>query len=125
MQSQLPDLAAEWSKKNTIKPTEVTVHSNKKVYWVCPLGHDDYLMSIKQRSNRQGCPVCAQQSQTSFPEQAIFFYLRQVTTAINRYKLDSRTEIDVYLPEYNIGIEYDGVFFHSEKKAAEREVAAP
>ncbi|MBO5452602.1 MAG: zinc-ribbon domain-containing protein [Clostridia bacterium] len=115
LQSQLPNLAAEWSKKNTAKPTEVTVHSNKKVYWICPLGHDDYLMSVKQRSNRQGCPICAQQSQTSFPEQAIYFYLKQVfQDTVNRYIFDGR-EIDIFIPSKNVGIEYNGYFSHKEK----------
>lgn len=33
-----PGLASEWSKKNEIKPTEVTVGSHKKVIWKCRLG---------------------------------------------------------------------------------------
>ena len=115
LQSQFPELVAEWSNKNIINPTEVTAHSNKKVYWVCPLGHDDYLMSIKQRSNRQGCPICAQQSQTSFPEQAIYFYLKQAfPDTVNRYIFDGR-EIDIFIPSKNIGIEYNGYFSHKKK----------
>ncbi len=121
LQSQSPDLAAEWSPKNTLKPTEVTTHSNKKVYWVCPLGHDDYLMSVKQRSNRQGCPICAKQSQTSFPEQAILFYLKQVfADAVNRYIFEGR-EIDIFIPSKNTGIEYNGYFAHKGK--AEKDIA--
>ncbi len=115
LQTVFPDLAVEWSNKNTIKPTDVTAHSNKKVYWVCPLGHDDYLMSVKQRSNRQGCPICAQQSQTSFPEQAIYFYLKQAfPDTVNRYIFDGR-EIDIFIPSKNIGIEYNGYFSHKKK----------
>lgn len=67
LQSQSPDLAAEWSKKNTIKPTEVTRYSKKQVYWTCLLGHEDYLMSIQQRSNRQGCPICHSKVKHLFP----------------------------------------------------------
>lgn len=113
--TQLPTLASEWSNKNIIKPTEVTVHSNIKVYWVCPFGHEDYFMSIKQRSNRQGCPICAQQSQTSFPEQAIYFYLKKVfPDTVNRYIFDGR-EIDIFIPSKNIGIEYNGYYSHIKK----------
>ena len=121
LQSQFPDLAAEWSNKNIIKPTEVTAHSNKEFYWICPLGHDDYLMSIKQRSNRQGCPVCAQQSQTSFPEQAIYYYLKQVfPDTLNRYISDKR-EIDIFIPSKNIGFEYNGYFSHKKKAKKDAE----
>ena len=121
LKSQSPELASEWSTMNTIQPTEVTTHSNKKVYWICPLGHDDYLMSIKQRSNRQGCPICAKQSQTSFPEQAILFYLKQVfPNAINRYVFDGK-EVDIFIPSKNIGIEYNGYFAHKGK--VEKDIA--
>ena len=120
LQSQFPELVAEWSNKNIINPTEVTAHSNKKVYWICPLGHDDYLMSVKQRSNRQGCPICARQSQTSFPEQAIYFYLKQAfPDTVNRYVFEGR-EIDIFIPSKNIGIEYNGYFSH--KKKAEKDI---
>ena len=54
-----PGLASEWSKKNEIKPTEVTVGSHKKVIWKCRLGHE-WTASVKGRSiNGSGCPYCS------------------------------------------------------------------
>lgn len=54
-----PGLASEWSKKNEIKPTEVTVGSHKKVIWKCRLGHE-WTASVKSRSiNGFGCPYCS------------------------------------------------------------------
>ena len=115
LQTKFPELVNEWSEKNSIKPTEVTAYSNEKVYWTCAFGHDDYLMSVKQRSNRHGCPVCAQQSQTSFPEQAIYFYLKQVfNDTVNRYIFNG-SEIDIFIPSKKIGIEYNGYFYHQKK----------
>ena len=35
-----PELIAEWSKKNKIKPTEVSIGSHKKVIWRCEKGHE-------------------------------------------------------------------------------------
>lgn len=35
-----PELASEWSEKNGIKPTEVSIGSHKKVIWKCKLGHE-------------------------------------------------------------------------------------
>ncbi len=120
LQTKAPDLAVEWSKKNVISSTEVTTYSKKKVYWICPLGHDDYLMSVSQRSMRQGCPICAQQSQTSFPEQAIYFYIKKVfPDALNRFIVDKR-EIDIFIPSKKTGIEYNGYFSHSKK--AEKDI---
>ena len=118
----MPLIAVEWhpTKNGDLKPTDVTLHSNKKVYWQCEKGHV-WKTEIFHRSNGQRCPKCFGESRTSFPEQAIYFYLRNVTTAHNRHMIDSKTEIDVYLPEYKIGIEYDGKFFHNNEKAKERE----
>ena len=120
LQTLSPDLAAEWSDKNIEKPTEFTMFSKKRVYWTCPLGHKDYPMSIHQRSNRQGCPICAQQSQTSFPEQAIYYYLKQaLPDTVNRYIFEGR-EIDIFIPSKNNGVEYNGYFSH--KKIAEKDI---
>ncbi len=118
----MPILVSEWhpTKNGDLVPQNFTAGSNKKVWWQCQRGHE-WQATISHRSNGRRCPKCFGETKTSFPEQAIFFYLRRVATAFNRYKLDSHTEIDVYLPDYNIGIEYDGIFFHSSEKSAERE----
>ncbi|MCI8550385.1 MAG: zinc-ribbon domain-containing protein [Lachnospiraceae bacterium] len=54
-----PELAQEWSDKNEIKPTEVSVGSHKKVIWRCSLGHE-WEASVKSRTvNGTGCPYCS------------------------------------------------------------------
>ena len=110
-----PELAAEWSEKNSVSPREVIRGGDRKYFWKCLLGHEDYLSSVDQRIRGQGCPICAQRSQTSFPEQAIFFYVKKLfPDAINRYII-GRCEIDIYIPSEHIGIEYNGYFSHKGK----------
>lgn len=119
-----PVLAAEWSDKNSISPREIIRGADRKYYWKCPIGHEDYLSSVRQRLQGQGCPVCAKQSQTSFPEQAIFYYVKKVfPDAINRYIIE-RNEIDIFIPSRRIGIEYNGYFSHKgkEKRDSEKRV---
>lgn len=54
-----PELAQEWSDKNEIKPTEVSIGSHKKVIWRCGLGHE-WEASVKSRTvNGTGCPYCS------------------------------------------------------------------
>lgn len=54
-----PQLAQEWSEKNELKPTEVSVASHKKVIWKCKNGHE-WTASIKSRTvNGTGCPYCS------------------------------------------------------------------
>ena len=33
----------------------------------------------------------------------------------------NKQEVDVYLPDYKIGIEYDGILYHSSMQAQKRE----
>lgn len=51
-----PELLVWWSDKNTIKPTEISSHSNKKVWWVCEHGHEFDMSPASKLVS--GCPVC-------------------------------------------------------------------
>lgn len=90
--------------------------SHEKAYWICPLGHE-YTKEIKLRDAGQGCTICAKESQTSFPEQAICYYLSKCFRKVkNRY---GKPEIDIYIPELQFGIEYDGLYAHKKKSMQE------
>ena len=71
--------------------------------------------------NGQGCPACKKRWNTSFPEQAVFFYVRQVyADAINSYKKGfGQSELDIYIPSIKTGIEYDGRNWHRNKQQTE------
>lgn len=117
-----PTAAKEWhpTKNGTLTPYDVTLHSNKKVWWLCEKGHEWYA-PIDRRTKSFGCPICSSEHKTSFPEQAILFYLSKVLVAQSRYRVDRYNEIDVYLPEIKIGVEYDGVFYHTSDQAKKKE----
>ena len=54
-----PLLEKQWSKKNKIKPTEVSIGSHKKVIWRCEKGHE-WEVAVKSRTiNKTGCPYCS------------------------------------------------------------------
>lgn len=54
-----PKLADEWDyEKNDFLPTQVTAHSNKKVWWKCKMGHSWYA-NPDNRSRGYDCPVCS------------------------------------------------------------------
>ncbi len=121
-----PDLANEWHPTNNgeLKPTEVFAGSARKVWWQCPRGHS-YKASLLHRSQGTECSVCNSGRQTSFAEQAVFFYVKQICPdAENRVLglLSDRMELDVYIPSRRLAIEYDGSFWHKEDKL-ERDIA--
>lgn len=121
-----PRLAKEWhpTKNNDLTPFDVTAGSSKKVWWLCPLGHA-YPASIHDRnSDDTQCPICKAKSQTSFPEQAILYYVKKLyPDAISRYKeiFEHSMELDIYIPSIRLGIEFDGANWHNSAAQFKRE----
>ena len=111
-----PNIAKEWDteKNGDLLPTMVSAGSGKKVWWKCRKGHEWQSLINSRTLQHTGCPFCRLEQQTSFPEQAILFYCSQVTNAESR-NMDFGKEIDIYLPEYKTGIEYNGIFWHRSK----------
>ena len=112
-----PKLAKEWDyEKNKYGPDEVQEHANKKVWWKCSKGHE-WFAEINSRSSGRNCPICSKELQTSFPEKVIYFYIKKcLNDAIENYKPSwlNNKEIDIFIPSKNIGIEYDGDYWHTD-----------
>ena len=55
-----PDLAAQWhqSKNCCLSPRNVRPGSRRKVWWICPRGHQ-WQAAVTARTKGAGCPVCA------------------------------------------------------------------
>ncbi len=119
-------MAAEWhpTKNGKLKPTDVTAGCVKLVWWLCPVGHE-YQSKIAQRSyGHTNCPICNSRKLTSFPEQAIFYYIKKsYSSAFNKYKDPSigRMEFDIYIPELKIAIEFDGAQWHKTHSQHQKE----
>lgn len=114
-------LLEEWDyDKNSFLPSQVAPNSEKKIWWNCPSGHS-YLSRVDNRFHGKGCAICAKEKKTSFPEQAIFFYISHFfPDSINNYYSFDISEIDVYIPSLKIGFEYDGSRWHSENRKADK-----
>ncbi len=115
-----PKLAAEWhpTKNGALRPTEVSHGQATVIWWVCPEGHE-YTASLLHRSSGTNCPKCNSGRQTSFAEQAIYYYVKKVfPDAISRYTeiFSKGMELDIYIPSTNLGIEYDGMAWHKEDR---------
>ena len=123
--TNFPDLLVEWDYEGNgnQRPEEFSAGCNFVAKWICPFGHH-YSAKICDRTKKKplGCTVCNIRNLTSFPEQAIFFYIKKhFPQAINRYKQGfGKQELDIYIPSLNLGIEYDGRVWH--KNAHDREL---
>ena len=69
-----------------------------------------------------GCSNCDKRNKTSFPEQAIYYYLKQAyPDAVNRYHEElERMELDIFIPAIRTGIEYDGAYYHTNSTRDKR-----
>ncbi len=115
-----PQLAEEWhpTKNGDLRPSDVTYGMAKRVWWICPEGHE-YPASLLHRSSGTNCPVCNSGRQTSFAEQAVYYYVKKVfPDAISRYTeiFGKGMELDIYIPSIRLGIEYDGMAWHKADK---------
>ena len=123
-----PELKLEWNyeRNEGVSPETLRAGSSKKVWWKCSRCGHEWIAPIRRRTLQgSGCPQCASELRTSFPEQCCYYYLSKYSDfdVINResYAVDGESfEIDVFIPALKTGIEYDGSYWHSN--SSEREL---
>lgn len=93
----------------TLKP-----QSNIKIWWKCKFGHS-WQTAPYNRIKGHNCPYCNNEKRKSFPECAIFYYLYQIDNTILHNDTSLGFELDVYIPNKHIGIEYDGANWHQDR----------
>ena len=113
-----PKLLKEWhwekNQKIGISPYDFGPGSPEKAYWICKK-HKPYPASLGNRThktNPTGCPKC--KSQTSRNELRIYFELKALVSRVEHRLRDYGKEIDIFLPDHLIGIEYDGLKWHAK-----------
>lgn len=91
------------------------VDNNTKVEIICPK-HGSFWQDPGNHLQGNGCPKCA--FITSSKEDEIEEYLISLIGEENVIKRDrfilKGKELDLYLPKYKLGIEYNGLYWHSE-----------
>lgn len=114
-----PQVVKEWDyAKNTIQPTNIGRWSGSPVWWVCKRKHS-FCVSPSGRIRRDGyvtsCIECLAYSYSSSDEKEITDLLIKLGEKVvsNNRSLLGKNEIDIYLPERNIAIEFNGLYWHS------------
>lgn len=119
LETMYPNLLKEWNyEKNKKIPSTYLAKSNKKVWWKCRYGHE-WQASIVNRVKGRNCPICKREYKTSFPEKSIYYYIsKYYPHSIENYKIIEfkNKELDIFIPEINTGIEYDGFLWHKDIK---------
>ena len=109
-----PELSLEWGPRNPKSPQEYTVFSNQAVEWVCSEGHV-WSSIISSRSGGSGCKRCSRSE--SKLEKDLLSEIRKLYSGKieenNRTVLGGK-EIDIYLPDLKVGIEFNGDYWHGD-----------
>ena len=113
-EKDFPDAAKQWDyEKNLNRPSEYTPGSNYKAWWKCAKGHS-YQQAITQRTGQnQGCNIC--KANISKPQIRIYAEFKSIFKNVELSKIIKKIEIDIYIPDIKIGIEYDGKYYHSNR----------
>lgn len=115
-----PLLVKEWHPtKNPLSSDKYLSGSGKKVWWLCPRGHD-YKMSIKERTkkNAYGCPKCS--GNTSKVEIRTLSELLFVFNELRWRERIGGHEADIWSKEFNFIIEVDGYPWHKGKEKRDK-----
>lgn len=80
----------------------------------CPK-HGEFTAKAYSLSNGHGCPSCA--CINSDPEREVLSFISNLSSEViaNSRKVISPLELDIYMPELNLAVEYCGLYWHSEK----------
>lgn len=119
-----PDMAAEWhpTKNNGLTPQDIMPGANKVVWWLCSSGHE-WSTSVSSRNfGGYGCSNCNASLYVSKPEQEIANFISDLGLQVKQSDRTlltgsgfSAKEIDILVPEKMIAIEFNGIYWHSEK----------
>lgn len=106
-----------------------SIHSNKYTYdnsyyngtkdfitITCPV-HGDFVQLANNHLLGKGCPKCANVG-PSKPEIEIQEFIQSIYDGqiiLNDRNVIAPYELDIYLPDKNVAIEFDGLYWHSDK----------
>ena len=117
-----PDLMLDWDySKNAVDPTTIAKSSKQKCYWKCHLCGHEWKASPRVRRDSP-CSVCSSVKRISLPEKSIAYYLKKAISIEENYVPEflGKQELDIYIPQLRIGIEYDGSQFHTNAERDRR-----
>jgi len=116
------------TKNININLDELLTTSNQEIWWICPHCKRESKEAVSYFIKRKICKKCFSKSASSI-ERKFFYFIEQVfgdDNVENTFKIKTKEkkrkiEIDIFIKSLNLGIEYDGVYFHSKKIKQDKE----
>ena len=113
-----PSLSSEWhpTKNQPLSPGEVAAYSSLKVWWLCSRGHE-WEAVVASRHQGRNCGKCNSYFKASQGEKTLAAFIESLGLDILRHDkaiLRNGLELDIYVPEKRIAVEYNGLYWHTE-----------
>lgn len=93
-----------------------------KICIICP-EHGEFWQTPNSHLHGHGCPLCALGKNKSIGEEQVLEFIKTLTNKeviTNNRNVIPPNEIDIFLPYYNLAIEYDGLYWHSTTVVGEK-----
>lgn len=93
--------------------TNLSKSPERNIAAECPK-HGQYYKSYRSHLH-QGCPTCSANTYRSKGEQEVLEYIQSIYTGevLSNSKSVIKGELDIYIPEHKLAIEYNGLYWHS------------
>ncbi|MBT4035061.1 MAG: zinc-ribbon domain-containing protein [Candidatus Marinimicrobia bacterium] len=113
-----PNLASEWhtTKNGKLTPADVQPYSNKSVWWKCKINPKHEWKATVNNRQKAGCPYCGGLG-GSKQEMRIYSELLTIFPDTKYHAKVYGKELDVFVPSYSLGIEYDGRHWHKTRQS--------
>ncbi len=117
---KFPEISNEWDYDlNDFGPEDVSPSSHATAYFKCLFGHESYPAIIYNKFHaRSKCPKCTIHS--SEAEIRIFLELSNFFNEVFWQHKQHGKEIDIFIPQFNLGIEVDGYPWHEKRYLQDR-----
>lgn len=94
------------------------INNKTNLRYICPVGHDGTITWDNFYNKGKGCLKCSCSKQTSEAENEIYSFVCSMMgkerVLSNDRVVISPYELDIFIPEKNLAIEYCGLYWHSE-----------
>ena len=119
--TRFPWILKEWDDPKN--PTCISFGSGERANWVCDAGHRWSARVCDRVGKKRGCPQCVHQISQSESDLSDFISSilpKETEICRNDRSVIPPKELDMYVPEKHIAIEFNGLYWHSEANGKDR-----
>lgn len=109
---------------NVLRPEEISLNSSLSVWWRCKEKEHVWEAVVYSRTGTSNakCKRCSGSSPVSEAEVLITEYIKSIepSEVLSSNRSVIGKELDIYIPNKKIAIEYNGLYWHAEKQGKDK-----